>query len=319
MPIILDLSPEAAAFKDSVQSFCEQVLGSDVLERRAVGFSRALWQQLAELGLFEIAGTDMEDALLLACIGTGVLGYHGFPGPVPHTIAASAVPGPAWDAQASGARIVTIGAAPLVAWAEIADDVICLEADTLRSAVVGPAVATLGRTRAADVTAGAPLTGDGVAVRARYDMASAAYVAGAGRFLVDAAAEHARTRRQFGRAIGEFQAVAYPLAEALMLLDSAELLARGAARALDARRDDAPAIAGAARLSASRAALKASFAAHQVFGAYGVLDDGPVGWLSRRIQELATLAPSVRQTRSGLPLDIAAALSPDLWPVAESI
>src|SRR5947199_286549 len=44
------------------------------------------------------------------------------------------------------------------------------------------------------------------------DVARAAYLAGAADALLAAAADHARTRTQFGRAIGEFQAVAHPLA-----------------------------------------------------------------------------------------------------------
>jgi alkylation response protein AidB-like acyl-CoA dehydrogenase len=71
-------------------------------------------------------------------------------------------------------------------------------------------------------------------------------------------------------------------------------------------------LAAAARISATRAALAAAFAAHQTYGAFGVLDDGPVGWLSRRIQEYATLEPSVRRCRSELSLGVIDALDADI-------
>jgi hypothetical protein len=69
-----------------------------------------------------------------------------------------------------------------------------------------------------------------------------------------------------------------------------------------------PDLAAAARISATRASLSAAFAVHQAYGAFGVLDDGPVGWLSRRIQEYATLEPSLRGCQTGLPLGVINAL-----------
>lgn len=313
----LALPPEAVELEDSVRRFCERRLGKDVNARREVPFSRDLWAEMAALGLLEIAGTDMEQAQLFACVGAEQLGYHGFPGPVAQSIAAAAAGLARWDAVAAGERLATVGAGSLVAWAALADDIVLITPDGLHSGIAGPAIDTLGRSAAAGVGVGAALPGDMLAVRARFDMALAAYTGGAGRFLVDIAADHARTRRQFGKALGEFQAVAFPLAEALMRLDGAQQLARAAALALDAGRADAADLSAAARLSATRAALRAAFAAHQTFGAYGVMEEGPVGWLSRRIQEYATLEPSLRGIRQGLPLTGASALDPEFWPVPE--
>ena len=61
------------------------------------------------------------------------------------------------------------------------------------------------------------------------DIALAAYQAGAGNALLEATSRHAATRTQFGRAIGEFQAVAHPLADCSMDLAAAQGLVRHAA------------------------------------------------------------------------------------------
>jgi alkylation response protein AidB-like acyl-CoA dehydrogenase len=123
---------------------------------------------------------------------------------------------------------------------------------------------------------------------ALHDLALAAYAAAAAQRLVDDAAEHARTRRQFGRAIGEFQAVAHPLADCAMAAASARALARAAAFHFD-RGTQSAAYAGAARLAAARAALAAAHTAHQVTGALGITLEGPVFHVSRRVRQLASL------------------------------
>jgi alkylation response protein AidB-like acyl-CoA dehydrogenase len=113
------------------------------------------------------------------------------------------------------------------------------------------------------------------------------------RRALELAAEHARTRKQFGRAIGEFQAVAHPLAAAWIRISAAEMLARAAAHDADEGAPDAPALAAAAWLSARKAALAAALRAHQTFGAVGITLEGPVFSLTRRIRTWASLALDV--------------------------
>lgn len=122
----------------------------------------------------------------------------------------------------------------------------------------------------------------------RARIVSAALLAGLGRRLVDDASEHARTRRQFGRTLGEFQAVAHPLAQRAIELDASAALARVAALHHDEGAPAAPALAAAARLAARGAALEAAATAHQVFGAVGVTVEGPAFFASRRVRQLAS-------------------------------
>jgi alkylation response protein AidB-like acyl-CoA dehydrogenase len=92
-------------------------------------------------------------------------------------------------------------------------------------------------------------------------------------------------RTQFGRAIGEFQAVSHPLANASLRLRAAHALVLSGAGAHDS---SSPALAAAARLSATRAVLDAAHTAHQTFGALGITIEGPVFALARRIRQMAT-------------------------------
>jgi alkylation response protein AidB-like acyl-CoA dehydrogenase len=145
---------------------------------------------------------------------------------------------------------------------------------------------------------------DGV-VRAQQlaQMALAAYLSAAGQRLVADAAEHARTRTQFGRAIGEFQAVAHPLADCHMRLSAASALARAAACELADSADGGPGVAtlaAAARLSASAAALEAAHTCHQVFGAIGITLEGPAFHVTRRIRQLASLPPGAAPARAAV-------------------
>ena len=85
------------------------------------------------------------------------------------------------------------------------------------------------------------------------------------------AAEHARTRKQFGRALGEFQAVAHPLADCAIRISAARDRSRAPRPArVDAAAPEAARAAPPRRGSRrARAALDAAHVAHQVFGARG--------------------------------------------------
>jgi alkylation response protein AidB-like acyl-CoA dehydrogenase len=312
----LELGADEVDLQDSISRFCQQQLGADVRSRAASRFTRPLWRELAQTGLLEIAGAREPTSILHACLGLEILGYYGFPGPIPHTVALSrSLNREDWSAVSSGETLMTFGTGDLFAWGAVADTITGCEGGRLvRMQCSGKQPAdTLGRTEAAVIArSGTRDLGDGTLPLAIFDTGVAAYCAGAGRFLVTSAAEHARLRKQFGKPIGEFQAVAFPLAQALMKLDAAQILARLAALAIGRESAQGPDLAAAARISATRAALAAAFAAHQTYGAFGVLDDGPVGWLSRRIQEYATLEPSVRRCRSELSLGVIDALDADI-------
>jgi clorobiocin biosynthesis protein CloN3 len=82
--------------------------------------------------------------------------------------------------------------------------------------------------------------------------------------------ERARTRRQFGRTIGEFQAVSHRIAGMKQRLESARLLLYRACWLLDGGRDHNEAVA-LSKIAVSEAAVANSLDAIQVFGGDGYL------------------------------------------------
>lgn len=91
--------------------------------------------------------------------------------------------------------------------------------------------------------------------------------------LVEACVEHARTRRQFGRRIGEFQAVSHAIADMKLRLEASRLLLYRACARLDAG-EDATADIALSKLAVSEAAVRAAVDAVQIFGAAGYLAGG---------------------------------------------
>ena len=128
------------------------------------------------------------------------------------------------------------------------------------------------------------------------NIASAAFLCGLGLRLIRDTSEHAGTRKQFGRALGEFQAVTHPLADCVIAITAAQHLARAAACRFDAAADSGPdevrQTAAGALLSSRRAALQTAFTCHQVFGAIGVTLEGPAFHITRRIRQVASQPPA---------------------------
>jgi hypothetical protein len=201
--------------------------------------------------------------------------------------------------------VVALGAPPLLPFAPVAQ--VFVELDGERAWLARPAgaiepVATLGGEpwgRVALARAGE--LGDTARAHALHDLALAAFAAAAAQRLVDDTVEHARTRRQFGRAIGEFQAVAHPLADCAMQVAGARGLARAAAFRFDrGELGAARELAAAARLSAVRAGLATAHTSHQIFGAIGITLEGPLFHVSRRLRQLASQPPGDGPAREAL-------------------
>jgi hypothetical protein len=303
----LDLAFDDAqqAIAASLRSFCAERCTEEVVRRSAGRFPAELWKELAALGVLALVTPEGDGGACELVAAVEPLGRAVFPGPLAHTFLATQLLGlEERRALASGAAVVSVGTPPLMPWAPAAQLWIELEGGrAFRARPAGPVVAveTLGGEPWGRVALarGEELAGTERAL-AVYEIALAAYLAAAGMGLVEATAEHARTRRQFGKAIGEFQAVAHPLAECWIRLSAAETLARAAAFRFDAGEPEARATAAAARVSARRAAVEAAHVCHQLFGAVGITLEGPVFHRSRRIRQLASQAPDEAPGREAL-------------------
>ncbi len=98
---------------------------------------------------------------------------------------------------------------------------------------------------------------------------------GVGLAALDAAVAYAKERKQFGRAIGENQAIQFRLADAKTELEAARLLTLRAA-SLKERGRPFTREASMAKLYASEAAWRACDAAVQIHGGYGYTREFPV-------------------------------------------
>jgi alkylation response protein AidB-like acyl-CoA dehydrogenase len=102
-----------------------------------------------------------------------------------------------------------------------------------------------------------------------------AQMVGLAQGALDAAIAHVKTRRQFGKAIADFQGVQFQIARAATEIEAARLLVYNAARL----RDDArPFVAEAAmcKLFASEVAERTASLAVNLLGGQGFVTDGPV-------------------------------------------
>ena len=103
----------------------------------------------------------------------------------------------------------------------------------------------------------------------------AALSLGIARGALDAATAYVKERKQFGKAIAEFQGIQWKLADMATELDAARLLTQRAAVLKDAGRK-VTRESSMAKLFASEAAVHICNEAVQLFGGYGFIKDYPV-------------------------------------------
>jgi alkylation response protein AidB-like acyl-CoA dehydrogenase len=102
----------------------------------------------------------------------------------------------------------------------------------------------------------------------------AALALGIGRGALDAALKYVKERRQFGKAIAEFQGIQWKLADMATELDAARLLTQRAAVLKDGGRT-VTRESSMAKLFASEVAVRICNETVQLFGGYGFIKDYP--------------------------------------------
>lgn len=239
---------------------------------------RKLWQRLAEFGLPELATHPVE-----LVVAFEELGRAAAPGPYVESVAA--LPALLSDPSAEGA-MATLAVPPSVPYAcdaVAADAVYLLEGATLHTADVVEEVGSVDAARRLAGVAPIAVIADGVDAAAAWDravLASAAQLLGAGCALLDRATDYAKTRRQFGKPVGSFQAIKHQLADIYVSLELARPLLFGAALSLAAptRARDV----SAAKVACTDAAYRAARTALQVHGAIGYTAEYDLAlWLTK--------------------------------------
>jgi alkylation response protein AidB-like acyl-CoA dehydrogenase len=252
------------------------------------GRGLAIWRDLAGLGVTALAVPEAAGGLGAHAVDLVVaceeLGHHALPGPVAESLAAvptllaEAGEFPDWlGGLADGSLIATVAAPPDVPFAADADAaslVLLAEAGTLYLGKPGDPQRSLDETRRLFPVLGAEVLGTGPPVSRATSralglgtLAGSAQLLGAGRALLEMAVRYAGQRVQFGRRIGQFQAVQHQLADVAIALEFARPLLYAAA--LSAGGPAADRDTSAARVACAEAAHRAARAALQVHGAIG--------------------------------------------------
>ncbi|MFC9892789.1 acyl-CoA dehydrogenase family protein [Nocardia sp. NPDC127579] len=263
---------------------------------------RALIRQLANSGVLGLAvaedngGVGAEPIDLVVAFQE--IGRAGMPGPLVETAAAipallqalpDSEPAQRWlPGLAEGTALGTVafaGSDPLALDADVADVVLVVDGDQLRQAEPGTLVRSVDPARRLFAVEPGAVVAEGVAdaTAVAFDtgaLAGAAQQLGAGRALLHQATEYAKQRKQFGKPIGEFQAVKQKLADVLIALDLAEpLLFRAALTMGEATRSRD---VSAAAIACGDAAYGAARAALQVHGAIGYTAEYDLSlWLTK--------------------------------------
>ncbi|MGW5252074.1 acyl-CoA dehydrogenase family protein [Streptomyces sp. NPDC004012] len=254
------LTDDQQALRAGVRALLAGRFGRDAL-RAAVArpgvLDRALWRALGEAGLFALRLPEAAGGVGLglpeAVLAFEEAGRALLPGPLVAThLAAGEVPG-----AASGETVVTDVSGGLVEWLAGADVVRgdATGAVPVRSVDPLTPLHRVERPRGAAPVPGGP---DPVAVL----LTAAEQLGGAAR-TCELAVEHARTREQFGRPIGAFQAVQGLCARSLVRVETARAAVYAAAVTAD------PPDIAAARLLADEAAVRGARDCLQVHGGMG--------------------------------------------------
>lgn len=270
----------------------------------------ALWSRLAELGLFGLCVPEDDGGMGGTAVDLAVaferLGYHAVPGP--YIESAALLPELVDSSVRSGildgtliATAAVPGLVPYALDAAAADRCFVVGPDSLSEAAAGPGTASVDRTRTlSEVTAVGdpePLEPEQSALAVdRATLACAAMLLGAGERLLEEAVSYAKMREQFGRAIGEYQALKHQLADVRIALTFARPLMYGAA--LDLGGPNGARSVSAAKVAAGDAAALAARVALQVHGAIGYTEEHDLGLWITRIRALLGAWGTPRHHRS---------------------
>ena len=125
----------------------------------------------------------------------------------------------------------------------------------------------------------------------------AAETVGAAAEVFDRTLVHLRTRRQFGRSLGAFQALQHKAVDCFVDIELARTLVKEAARIADQSRPGTLELIAGARARAGEMALRTAKWAVQMHGAMGFTDECDVGLFLKRIMVLTRIYRTVQAHR----------------------
>ena len=294
-------SDDQRALQEGIRAFCDGRVSLEALRALEEKFDRALWGELAEMGVFGLrqpesrggVGLGMADAVLVF----SELGRRLVPGPLAWThLLADRIDGAgsgetvvggvdAFDAR--GGPVLVEHPAALDALVVLrADGVFRVDAKSLRMEPIAiPLDPHTPVARVAELPRGERIGSPEDARRLRLEGAVlvSAQLLGIAEMSQELATEYARGREQFGRPIGSFQAIKHILADAFVRQELARAAVYAAGATLDQPEvGSAERAAAAARIAAGEAALKNARACVQVHGGMGYTWEIPAHYYLKR-------------------------------------
>ncbi|MEV6924598.1 acyl-CoA dehydrogenase family protein [Dactylosporangium sp. NPDC051485] len=278
-----------------------------------LGFDPALWAMLGDFGFPHLAGAGEATPAGLAelAIAAQAAGAALASAPLVETLVATRLLDRLGRTDVTG--LVTFAPRPAVAgvartapWAAVADRVLAWDdgrivasapgrdVDRPKQTLAGLAIGHVDLAGATVLAAGPDATEGFADALADWQVLTAATLTGIGAAGLRLGVDYAKTRHQFGRPIGSFQALAHQLADAATLVDGAELLVLEAAWAGgcgSGRRRGLAAMAAAFAGRAARLATDRSLHAH---GGYGYTMEYDIQLYFRRAKALDLLAGGER-------------------------
>ncbi|MFJ1458545.1 acyl-CoA dehydrogenase family protein [Nocardia sp. N2S4-5] len=300
------LSPEQRDFADSLRKMCDAAGTPRIIRAWSGGDhrgGRGLIRQLAGAGALGLAVDEDHGGMGAEAIDLVValqeLGRAAVPGPLVETAAViptllQALPDTAlarrWlPAFAEGQALGTIALSPdaPAVDADTAEVVLVADGDRLSVGHRADHVRSVDAARRLFTVVADDVVAEGdtvrVAIDAAFDagaLAAAAQILGAGRTLLETSVAYVKQRHQFGKPIGQYQAIKHHLANALIGLEMAEPLLYRAALSLDS--PDRARDLSAAKLACADAAYRTARIALQVHGAIGYTAEFDLSlWLTK--------------------------------------
>ena len=296
-----ELNEDQRAILEAVDTLLERHAGAErAIELAAKSeYDHTLDQALEEAGFLELAlGEDtgpLEAALVVQAVARagGVVSIGASALVVPAT-AGRTLPGPIALVQTGHEGPIRFGAH--------ARSLLTLDGDEARWIALGPGDSEpvrssfgypVGQLRAGQGKSFGP--GSGERMRSWWRVALAAEAVGAMDAALEITLEYVKQRRQFGRAIGSFQAVQHRLAECAVLLEGSRWLTQEAAW------QGAPAEAAATAAAHALAAANRIFVeTHQLSGAIGYTREHDLHVWSMRLQALRLELDSIGAHRRAI-------------------
>jgi len=287
-----ELSPDQQAVVEAVEALLARHAGpTRAIALAAKGeYDGELEEALAEAGFFELAAGEGTGPLEAALLVEAAARQASVAAVAARALVAPALLGAA-DAVAGPVALVVAGSKAPVRFGAHARTVLVLDGEQARRATLaageGQRVPSnfgypMGRIAPAALARAEPLgPGSGALLRRWWHVALAVEIAGSLRAALDVTLDYVKRRRQFGQAIGSFQAVQHRLAQATVLVEGTRWLA------LEAAGLGASAERAAVAAAYAAAAAKQVFdEAHQFTGAMGFTREHDLHATSMRLQAL---------------------------------